>query len=130
MRRQSRQAARYKRLAGEIHEFKALLWLKRWQSALDTLQGAQEDLRERENTVADTQVKASEAIRHADELSALLEPKREEQLIAAALLARLNAAKEALEQDEASAKSEIHKLENQLKDISSDLEHELSLIHI
>ena len=128
LRRQSRQAARYKRLAGEIHEFKALLWLKRWQSALDTLQAAQEDLRERENTVADTQVKASEAIRHADELSALLEPKREEQLIAAALLARLNAAKEALEQDEASAKSEIHKLENQLKDISSDLEHETHVV--
>ena len=31
LRRQSRQASRYKRLAGEIHEYKALLWLKRWQ---------------------------------------------------------------------------------------------------
>ena len=129
LRRQSRQAARYKRLAGEIHEFKALLWLKRWQSALDTLEMAQTDLRERESAVAETQVKASESMRLADELTGLLEPKREEQLIAAALLARLNAAKDALEQDEASAKSEVRKLEAQLLDIDSDLVHEQDVVN-
>jgi chromosome segregation protein len=129
LRRQSRQAARYKRLAGEIHEYKALLWLKRWQSALDTLETAQVDLRERESAVADTQVKASESMRLADELSGLLEPKREEQLIAAALLARLNAAKDALEQDEATAKTEVRKLEAQLIDIESDLAHEQDVVN-
>ncbi len=128
LRRQSRQAARYKRLAGEIHEYKALLWLKRWQSALETLESAQADLREREKAVADTQVQASENMRRADELTGLLEPKREEQLIAAALLARLNAAKDALEQDEESAKSEVRKLEAQLVDIASDLEHERDVV--
>ena len=128
LRRQSRQAARYKRLAGEIHEYKALLWLKRWQAALETLETAQTDLREREKAVADTQVQASESMRRADELSGLLEPKREEQLIAAALLARLNAAKEALEQDEETAKSEVRKLEAQLKDIKSDLDHERDVV--
>ncbi len=128
LRRQSRQAARYKRLAGEIHEYKALLWLKRWQAALDTLETAQTDLREREKSVADTQLHASESMRRADELSGLLEPKREEQLIAAALLARLNAAKEALEQDEETAKSEVRKLEAQLKDIASDLAHEQEVV--
>ncbi|MEP4053259.1 MAG: AAA family ATPase [Litorimonas sp.] len=128
LRRQSRQAARYKRLAGEIHEYKALLWLKRWQSALDTLETAQSDLREREKAVADTQVQASESMRRADELSGLLEPKREEQLIAAALLARLNAAKDALEQDEETAKSEVRKLEAQLTDIASDLVHERDVV--
>jgi len=65
----------------------------------------------------------------ADELSGLLEPKREEQLIAAALLARLNAAKEALEQDEATAKSEVRKLEAQLVDIDSDLVHEQDVVN-
>jgi len=128
LRRQSRQAARYKRLAGEIHEYKALLWLKRWQQALDTLESAQADLSEREKAVADTQVQASESMRRADELSGLLEPKREEQLIAAALLARLNAAKDALEQDEETARSEVRKLEAQLKDITSDLAHEQDVV--
>ena len=65
----------------------------------------------------------------ADELTGLLEPKREEQLIAAALLARLNAAKDALEQDEASAKSEVRKLEAQLVDIDSDLVHEQDVVN-
>jgi len=128
LRRQSRQAARYKRLAGEIHEYKALLWLKRWQSALNTLENAQADLQEREKAVGDTQLEASESMRRADELSGLLEPKREEQLIAAALLARLNAAKEALESDEETAKSEVRKLEAQLVDIASDLEHEQDVV--
>ncbi len=128
LRRQSRQASRYKRLAGEIHEYKALLWLKRWQAALDTLEAAQTDLREREKSVADTQKNASESMRRADELSGLLEPKREEQLIAAALLARLNAARDALEQDEETARSEVRKLEAQLTDISSDLSHEQDVV--
>ena len=54
LRRQSRQAARYKRLAGEIHEYKALLWLKRWVSSLDTLAGSQDAFKACENAVADT----------------------------------------------------------------------------
>jgi len=115
LRRQSRQAARYKRLAGEIHEFRALLWLKRWTAALETLSASQQSLRQCETEVQDTAVKTAELTRIATELSELLDPKREEQLIAAAVLARLNAAKEVLEQDEHAAKSEIHKLRAQAK---------------
>ena len=77
MRRQSRQAARYKRLAGEIHEFKALLWLKRWVGALDTLAGADDALKACETQVADTATKASELTRKVAEMAELLEPKRE-----------------------------------------------------
>ena len=43
-------------------------------------------------------------------------------------MARLNAAKEALEQDEETAKSEIRKLESQLSDIKSDLSHEQAVV--
>ena len=75
LRRQSRQAARYKRLAGEIHEYKALLWLKRWVSSLDTLAGSQDALKACENQVADTATKAAELTRQAAELNGLLEPK-------------------------------------------------------
>ncbi len=128
LRRQSRQAARYKRLAGEIHEYKALLWLKRWQSALDTLAGAQDALKACESQVADTATKASELTRQAAELSALLDPKREEQLIAAAMLARLNAAKDALEADEHAANTEIRKLEAQIEQLTADLARETGIV--
>jgi len=128
LRRQSRQAARYKRLAGEIHEYKALLWLKRWVSALDTLAGAQDALKACENQVADTATKASELTRQAAELSALLEPKREEQIIAAAVLGRLNAAKDALEQDENTANTEIRKLEAQIEQLAADIARETGIV--
>ncbi|MGB3454944.1 MAG: AAA family ATPase, partial [Litorimonas sp.] len=128
LRRQSRQAARYKRLAGEIHEYRALLWRKRWVSALDTLAGAQDALKAVEAQVQDTALKASEAARLASDLSGGLKPKQEEQLIAAALLARLNAAKDALEADEQAATSEIRKLQAQIEQLSSDMERESGIV--
>ena len=128
LRRQSRQAARYKRLAGEIFEYKALLWLKRWNAAIETLSTAQETLNTYNVQVQDTAKTASEAAREAAELSALLEPKREEQIIAAAVLGRLNAAKEALENDEHSAKTELRKLEGQIEQLASDLERETGIV--
>lgn len=128
LRRQSRQATRYKRLAGEIHEYKALLWLNRWQSALSTLAEAQESLKGCETRVADSAAKTSELTRGAAELAALLDPKREEQLIAAALLARLNAAKEILESDENAANKEIEKLKAQSEQLTADLERETAIV--
>lgn len=128
LRRQSRQAARYKRLAGEIHEYKALLWLKRWQAALEVLAAAQKTLREDETRVQDTAAQAAELTRKAAELSGLLEPKREEQLVAAAVLARLNAAKETLEQDEDSARAEIEKLQADIAQLTRDLERESGIV--
>jgi chromosome segregation protein len=128
LRRQSRQAARYKRLAGEIHEYRALLWLKRWKAALDALAGAQDALKACETNVQDSALKATEASRQAAELSGLLKPKQEEQLIAAAVLARLNAAKEALENEESAAKSELKKLESQVSQLLSDIEREAGIV--
>ena len=128
LRRQSRQAARYKRLAGEIHEYKALLWLKRWVSALDTLAGAQDALKACEAQVADTATKASELTRQAAELAGFLDPKREEQIIAAAVLGRLNAAKDALEQDENAANTEIRKLEAQIEQLATDIARETGIV--
>lgn len=124
LRRQSRQAARYKRLASEIHEYKALLWLKRWQAALETLSAARETLQVCEAQVHNTAAVASEKTRKVVELANLLEPKREEQIIAAAVLARLNAAKDTLQQDEEAAKKEIETLSDQVEQLQSDMTRE------
>ncbi len=128
LRRQSRQAARYKRLAGEIHEYRALLWLKRWKAALDALAGAQDARKACETNVQESALKATEAARQAAELSGLLKPKQEEQLIAAAVLARLNAAKEALETEETAAKSELKKLQGQVSQLLADIEREQGIV--
>jgi len=128
LKRQSRQATRYKRLAGEIHEYKALLWLKRWELALQTLHQSQEALAHCEKDVQDKAAVSAEMTRISTELATHLDPKREEQIIAAAVLGRLNAAKDALEADEASAKSEVRKLETQIEQLSADIEREGGIV--
>ena len=128
LRRQSRQAARYKRLAGEIHEYKALLWRKRWVFAIDALAGAQDALKACETQVQDSALKATEAERKATELSGEIKPKQEEQLIAAAVLARINAAKEVLEADEQAATSELKKLQDQVVQLTADIDRESGIV--
>ena len=128
LRRQSRQAARFKRLAGEIREYKALLWLKRWTSAIQTLAESQQARGEIETKVQELTQNAAEKTRIAAEISTTVEPKREAQIIAAAVVARLNAAKDALQSDEESARAEIEKLAGQIKNLAADLEREQSII--
>jgi len=128
LRRQARQATRYRRLAGEIHEYRSLLWLKRWQESLDALTAAGDAKAHCETQVQDLSKAASESMRLAAELAEKLEPRREEQLIAAAVLARLNAAKDALESEESSAKSNIEKLTHQLEQISGDIDRESGIV--
>ena len=128
LRRQARQATRYRRLAGEIHEYRSLLWLKRWQESLDALKAAGEAKAHCETRVQELSKSASETMRTAAELAEKLEPIREEQLIAAAVLARLNGAKEALESEESSAKSNIDKLVHQLEQLTGDIERESGII--
>ena len=128
LRRQSRQAARYKRLAGEIHEYKSLLWLKRWENALETLETSQNAFKTCETRVQETATRASELTRKTAELAEGLEPRREEQIVAAAVLARLNAARESLEQDETAVKSEIIKLEQQLEQLVTDIAREEGIV--
>ena len=128
LRRQSRQAARYKRLAGEIFEYKALLWLKRWNSAVETLSTSQETLKTYQTQVQDTAKATSEATRKVGELAELLEPKREEQIITAAILGRLNAAKDALANDEHAAQEEVRKLQDQIAQLGTDHTRESAIL--
>lgn len=128
LRRQSRQAARYKRLAGEIHEYRALLWMRRWETALNVLTQAESALAQSETQVQDTAKLAAELTRKAAELSALLPPKREEQIVAAAVLGRLNEAKNVLARDEEAAKSEITELETTIEQFIADIAREEGII--
>ena len=129
LRRQSRQATRYKRLAGEIREYKALLWLKRWEQALATLSNNAESLKASEQQVQDLTGQVAKLSGEVAEISAKLEPHREEQIVAAAVYGRLNAAREALENDEQAAKGEIKKLEGRLVFLQGDIEREDGIIN-
>ena len=128
LRRQSRQAARFKRLAGEIREYRTLLWLKRWEQALATLASNEQALKDSETQVAELTSTVTLLTTEVAEITAKLEPHREEQIIAAAICGRLNAAKEALENDAQAAKSEISKLESRLAFLKGDIEREENIV--
>ncbi len=128
LRRQSRQAARYKRLAGEIREYKALLWLKRWEHALEALGTNAKDLQDAEAKVQELTGQVASASTEVANLTSGLEPHREEQIIAAAVCGRLNAAKEALDNDANAAQSEIKKLETRLTFLKGDIEREDGIV--
>lgn len=128
LRRQSRQAARYKRLAGEIREYKALLWLKRWQAALATLTQTQDAQAEWETNVQELTGLVANLTTKVSEIAVQLEPHREEQIVSAAICGRLNAAKDALDNDERAAKSEIEKLKSRLSFLTGDIEREEAIV--
>jgi len=128
LRRQSRQAARFKRLAGEIREYRTLLWLKRWQQALQALELSSGELKDSEAKVAELTSQVTVLTTQVTEISAKLEPHREEQIVAAAICGRLNAAKEALDNDAQAAKSEINKLEARLAHLKGDIEREENIV--
>ncbi|MCF6220200.1 MAG: chromosome segregation protein SMC [Robiginitomaculum sp.] len=128
LRRQSRQAARFKRLAGEIREYRTLLWLKRWEQALSTLEANEQAFKDSETQVAELTSAVTLLTTEVTEITAKLEPHREEQIIAAAICGRLNAAKEALENDAQAAKSEISKLESRLAFLKGDIEREENIV--
>ncbi|MEE9273284.1 MAG: chromosome segregation protein SMC [Robiginitomaculum sp.] len=124
LRRQSRQANRYKKLAGLIREYKALLWLKRWEQALKSVTDNRQALKDAEGKVAGLTGTVTKLTTQVSEISTRLDPLREEQIVAAAVCGRLNAAKEALENDEQAAKGEIKKLEARLAFLKGDIERE------
>lgn len=128
LRRQSRQAARFKRLAGEIREYRTLLWLKRWEQALASLESNGQTFKDSEILVSELTSIVTVLTTEVTEITAKLEPHREEQIIAAAICGRLNAAKEALENDAEAAKSEINKLESRLAFLKGDIEREENIV--
>ena len=128
LRRQSRQATRYKKLAGDIREYKALLWIKRWELTLTTLTDNTEILKDNETQVQDLTAQVARQSAEVATITAKLEPHREEQIIAAAVCGRLNAAKEALDKDAQAAESEIKKLEARLDFLKGDIEREDGIV--
>ena len=128
LRRQSRQAARYKKLAGEIREYKALLWIKRWELAITALTDNTQILTDNETLVQDLTAQVAHQSTQVATITAKLEPHREEQIVAAAVCGRLNAAKDALDQDAQAAESEIKKLEARLDFLKGDIEREEGIV--
>jgi chromosome segregation protein len=109
LKKQARQAERYRGLAQQLRETEALLLHRRWLEAREREAEAQTHLREAERAVAAAASEASAAARAAEDAREALTPLREQEMIAAAVLRRLEGVRVGLERDLADAEGVIER---------------------
>ncbi len=128
LKRQARQAKRYRNIGGQIRGTEAVLLHLRWRSATTELEAAQGGLAGTETEVADLagQV-ASETAKQAQAAEALPEL-RQLEAAAAAQLQRLTLAREALDAEEAQIAEARAEIQTRLEQTERDLARERALI--
>ncbi len=109
LKKQARQAERYRGLAQTLRETEAMLLHRRWTEAREREAEAQTHLRDAERAVAQAAAEASAAERAASEAREGLGPLREQEMIAAAVLRRLEGVRVGLERDLAEAQGVIER---------------------
>lgn len=128
LRRQARQAARYREVAAKIRQNEALVALVSYQIAADTLRDAAARL---EADIANVQARTleqAESAKHQAIAAHELPRLRDQEAEAGAAVHRLVAARQSLEADEARAKQRITELARQIEQFMRDLERERALI--
>src|SRR5438034_1623523 len=129
LKRQARQAVRYRAVSAAVRKAEATLCHLRWLAANAQVAEAEraKDLSVR--LVADATGAQAEAARHQALAVASLPPLREGDAKAAASLQRLNLARDALERVEARAKERIAELDLRLLQLAEGMERERRLAH-
>ena len=127
LRRQTRQATRYRRLSENIRRHEAISLHLRWRAASKALEDARQRLAEAESlVVARTQAAGTAATRQA-EIAATLPELRQTETRAAAELQRLLLARGELEREEARIAEAQADVTRQLAQITGDVAREQAL---
>ncbi len=124
LKKQARQAARYRRLSDHIRRAEAAVQHLRWLAASAELTVAEERLRAAERVVAERTTAASAAERNREAVSALLPALRQAEAVAAAELQRLTLARQGLEEEERRLTASRLAAEARLEQLAADLKRE------
>jgi chromosome segregation protein len=128
LKRQARQAVRYRNLSGQVRETEAMLLHLRWSHARETLAAEEQRLAETDVRVADLTREAAAAARLEGEASQGLPQLREKEAEAAARLHRLNVERDNLDAEETRAKEQATRLSARIEQTDQDLARERGLI--
>ncbi|MFA7639108.1 MAG: AAA family ATPase, partial [Parvibaculum sp.] len=128
LKRQARQAVRYRNLSGQIRETEAILLHLRWEHATASLKQSEEKLVETDQRVAELTREAAAATTIEAEAADRLPPLREKEAEAAARLHRLTVERENLDAEETRAKEQAARLTARLEQIGHDLTRERASI--
>lgn len=124
MRRQARQAQRYREISGKIHQMEALQHHLHWVGACAHVEQEEAAFQAALAAVAQETKAEGEALRQQAEAAEKLQPLRDEEAARAAVLHRLSVDRDALEREEARAKARQAELETRLAQASRDLARE------
>ncbi len=120
LKREARQAEKYKRVSAEIRALQGAVLYARWREADQALKTAVEGLAGAQTQVGQTASKAAIATTQAADTAASLPPLREEAAVAAAVLQRLIIERDRIEQEGAQAKAEVERLKAERSRIAAD----------
>ena len=127
LKKQARQAARYRSVADRIRKAEAQLLLASWSAATTELTAADTDLKQAKSAVEDrTQLAAKSAAARA-EISASLPPLRQAEAERAAAYQRLSIGREELDREEERLQQAIQQLTNRQAQLTADITRETGL---
>ena len=127
LKKQARQAARYRSVADRIRKAEAQLLLASWSAATNELTAADTDLKQAKSAVEDrTQLAAKSATARA-EISASLPPLRQAEAEKAAAYQRLSIGREELGREEERLQQAIQQLTDRQAQLTADIARETSL---
>lgn len=124
LKRQARQAARYRNLSGHIQRAEALALFVRWQLASTAAAAAEEELSRVRSQVEEMTLRAAQASNAVLEADERLPPLRQAAAERSAALQRLTAERLALDGEEARAKAAAERLSARLAQIAEDQSRE------
>ena len=124
LKRQARQAIKYKQISAEIRKLEAAGLYVAWKDAAEAMTRDTAALDEITRNLAERTRAASQQLRHRDELSEALPGLREQETIRAAVLQRISQERNALDEEERRAEARAKELEQRITQIDGDLARE------
>src|SRR5215212_2618194 len=121
LKKQGRQASRYKNVSAEIRRLEALLFAIGYAEARDQAASAEREAGQDLNAVADAQAAQANAATAQAVAAHALPALREAEAAAAAALQRLTHARNELEAEERRARERLEELERQIADLERDI---------
>ncbi|MCW9002550.1 MAG: AAA family ATPase, partial [Rhodospirillales bacterium] len=128
LRKQARQATRYRNLSDHIRKADAALYAIRWSDALDTLEAAREAFKQAEGRVVELTRLAGEASTRQAEAATAMPDLRKAEAAAAAEMQRLRMAREALDEEEKRVAETLDGQNRRVAQLSADIDRERRLI--
>ncbi|OYX55866.1 MAG: chromosome segregation protein SMC [Brevundimonas subvibrioides] len=127
LKREARQAEKYKKISAEIRALQAALLFVRWNDARLAAEAAAAELAAADRAVAEATAAAARAQTAALSAQEGLKPAREEDAVAAALLHRASLERDRLDMAEQSARAEVDRLTAEAQRIANDTEREIAM---